>query len=223
MKRLIPALMVLALFAAACGDDDAGSTTTEATATSTTAPTTTTAAATITTAVPATTTTVADTTTTAAPTTTGPPRAVPERSGCTPPGDVLPDGEWFGFIEGITSGTPDHITFDLACNFEGAQADLAAAEDSYAFVGPDGSLEFYPYIRNQNPKVFDITMSAGAMVEDFLLGDMTFDDWVAAIPSESGCSAVDDYRNCPVWVRIQGGVGVLIFDMLPEWAGDDRG
>ena len=61
------------------------------------------------------------------------------------------------------------------------------------------------------------------MVEDFLLGDMTFDNWVASMPSDYGCSPAGGFYNGPVWVRIQGGEGVLLFDMIPEWSGDDRG
>jgi len=217
MRRSIPLLVSMLFVVAACADESASSTTSGATTTSIVV-TTTAEPVTTTTAATTSTTAAATTTTTAAPTTTAGPVAMPSRSGCTPPGDVLPDGDWFGFIEDIELITgADHFAFDLACHFEGDQAELAAVADGYPTP-----LEFTPYIRNQNPKVFDILVSAGAMVEDFLLGDFAFRDWVAAIPPDFGC-ADPDYNNCPVWVRIEGGVAVLLYDMLPEWSGDDRG
>ncbi len=232
MQRLMAVLAFLALLAAACGDDSGSvleSPTTTAAATTTMAvPAPTTEAPTTTappppTEAPTTAATAAPTsTTTAAPTTTlaASPAAKASGSGCAP-GNVttLPDGDWFGFIEGIDTTGNGSITFDLACHFRGAEADKAATEDAYPWM----PLEFYPYVRNQNPLTFMIPMAAGAAVEDFLLGDFGFAAWVAAIPADFGCSSALNYYNCPVWVKIQAGEGVMLYDMLPEWAGDDRG
>lgn len=214
MRRTLSLLLGLSLLMVSCGDDSAATTTT--TATTTVETTTTTVPLTTTTVAPATTTTAAPTTTTAAVTTTIPP-AVPSGSGCSPPGDVLPDGEWFGFVEDIDILAAE-FTFDLACHFDGAQADLAAAEDAYPFV----PLEFYPYIRNQNPKVFVIEAFGATLVEDFFQGNVDWDAWVAGFGPESGC-AEPDYSNCPIWVTIDGGIAIHIDATLPEWSGDDRG
>ena len=236
MRRPTTLLMACVLVVAACGGDSAlqSPTTTAAAATSTTpAPTTSTDAPTTTsTTVAATTstvTTVAPTTTTTPPTTTtttttttmtAPPAPVASGSGCTP-GNVtdLPDGDWFGFVENLDVIGDGTIVFDLACHFEGAEADKAATEDAYAFM----PLEFYPYIRNQNPRTFTIPMAAGATVDDFMLGTNPYVLWVPMIDPESGCSFATGYRACPLWVRIQGGEGVHLYGLLPEWAGDGRG
>jgi len=138
-------------------------------------------------------------------------------SGCAPPGDTLPDGDWFGFIEGIdTTGDP-RLTFDLACYFDPPEDNIAAAEDGRAVP-----VEFTPYIRNQNPKVFELTVAPGAVVDEFF-SIVAFNVWVVSIPAENGCSPATGYRACPVWVEISGGAVVMLYGFLPEWAGDGRG
>ena len=222
MSRRVPLLILLALLVSSCDNASTGTfaTTTTVPAASTVATTTTVpAASTVATTTTAPATSTVATTTTAPSTTTSRsgPTAVASGSGCAPSGDTLPDGEWFGFVEGIDAGLAI-ITFDLSCYFDGAEADLAAAEDGHPLP-----LEFYPYIRNRNPKVFDLVVSAGALVEDIFMGTVPFGTWAAGVAPDSGCSAATGYGACPVWVRITGGEAVSLYGMLPEWAGDGRG
>jgi len=69
---------------------------------------------------------------------------VPEGSGCSPQGETLPDGTWFGLI---TEATPEAIEFDLACWFVGDDAEQAATEDGFGPVNNDY------YVRNASEKV----------------------------------------------------------------------
>jgi hypothetical protein len=144
----------------------------------------------------------------------------PWGSGCAPPGDTLPDGDWFGFLEGLEGGPEPGITFDLSCYFDGEDAELAATDDAYPYL----PLEFTPYVRNQNPKVFGVPVSSAATVEDHNLGDrVPFLDWVSTVSPESGCAVTSGFAACPVWVRVDDGAVVLLYGFLMEWAGDDRG
>ena len=168
------------------------------------------------------TTTAAVTTTTAAAVTTTTaaalPAGLPSFSGCAPPGNTLPDGTWAVFIEGIaTIAGTTHTTLDLACWFDGAQADVAAAHD-----GRSTPVEFHPYIRNQNPLVFDVIVAPGAIVKLFG-GDVAFASWVASLTPDNGCSAASGYAACIVKVTILGGQAVEFSEPLPEWSGDGRG
>ena len=148
------------------------------------------------------------------------PLPTPWGSGCAPPGDTLPDGDWFGFLEGIELGAESRIDVDLACYFDGDHAEPAAVEDAY----PHLPLEFAPYVRNQVAKVFEIPVSAAAMVEDFMLEEaVDFTQWISTVSAERGCSASTDFAACPIWMRIDQGEAVLLYGILMEWAGDDRG
>ncbi len=70
-----------------------------------------------------------------------PPPALPNGSGCTTTQDEgLPTGRWFGYLIEVSAGT---FTFDLACEFTGSQAALAAAEDGETLE--DGATT---YVRN---------------------------------------------------------------------------
>lgn len=212
--------LVFVLLVAACGSDDVGTTTTAVATTdavTTSAPSTTAATGTTAPTTTAAVTTMA-TTTTAAATATGAAAATPSFSGCSPAGDVLPDGEWAGFIEGVTTGGGStQVSFDLACWFDGAQADLAAAED-----GRPTPVEFPPYLRNQNPKVFDFTVAPSAVVHLFG-GDVAFTTWQGSLAAGDGCSTTSGYSACAVMVTITGGVAVEFSEPLPEWSGDGRG
>lgn len=84
------------------------------------------------------------------PTAEGP---VPEGSGCSPRGDTLPDGSWFGLI---TEATAEAIEFDLACWFVGDDAEQAASEDGFGPVHNDY------YVRNTSDRVRTVPAAAGA-------------------------------------------------------------
>jgi hypothetical protein len=209
MRRTLTLLACFLLVAACGGDPESVDSTTSS---STTSSSTTTEAATTATS-ETTATTLAPTTTT-----TSPPAApVASGSGCTPSGDVLPDGDWFGFMEGVdTTITPASLVLDLACYFDGPNADLAAAAD-----GRPTPVESPPYVRNQNPKIFALNLDAAATVDSFMGGSFTA--WFTALPADNGCSAASGFSACPLWVHIQGGFVTMVYGVLPEWSGDGRG
>jgi hypothetical protein len=218
-------LLALALLAASCGDDSAATTTT---AVSTTSPVTTTAPAITTTVVTTTTTTEAATTTitVAATTTTAPWLHVIEfegtgfwvfppvlgspgdsnGSGCSPPGDDLPDGVWFGYAEAVSGGV---ISFDLACYFTGdAAAAVAAAGECDDELGP--------CIRNQNPKLFAVPIVSDAEV--YYIEPTTQD---SVLVSPGSWPVAGSYLPCPgdrcgVWLYVNGGVATGIWEMFAE-------
>ena len=110
--------------------------------------------------------------------------------------EVLPNGVWFGFAEGVGGGM---ITFDLACFFTGAAAEAAAAED--------GQESFDFYIRNLNPVTYEVPVAADARVwyVNMLSGDVSAPTEIplAAWPSP------DSFQDCPsdycsVWLYVNG-------------------
>lgn len=220
----------MALLAASCGDDDAASTTTGGSTAATTTTVVTTTAAPATTA--ATTTTTAATTTTTAPTTAttfaGPyylvqfsgghptlPDALggdnsidPRGSGCSPPGDVLPDGIWLGFAEEVVDGV---ITFDLACYFGGDAAVAAAAADGL------GDPEEGYYVRNMNPKVFAVPISPLATAYTIYAPELPYPDLFARPIDLADWPHPDSLSTCPgdrcaVWLYVNGGVATAIVE-----------
>lgn len=158
-RSLLPSVAITLFWAllAACGSGDGASgTTTTTEETSTTAPT----EVITTTQVPVTTTTaMATTTTTAAVATTAQvdTDSLAEGSGCTPAaGEPLPDGEWFGYVDGAFDSELD---FDLACWFGGDAAARAAAEDGKESPPPNDY-----YVRNVNSTIRTISVSGDATV-----------------------------------------------------------
>jgi hypothetical protein len=129
----------------------------------------------------------------------------PHGSGCAPPGDVLPDGVWFGYAEAVSGAV---ITFDLACYFTG-QAALAVS-------GPDCDTEFGEYcVRNVNPKTFTITIDPNADVY------YIEPSWNIAQVAASAWPVSGSYLTCPgtrcgVWVYINGGVATGVVEMFEE-------
>ena len=230
MNRRTVLVGVVLLILASCGDSDtagnnpfgAMTTAADAGATSTTAAPTTSAATATTVAAS---TTVA---TTAVPTTVAPtlpyPIAYdgmglpmfppvlgspgdPNGSGCAPPGDVLPDGIWFGYAEAVSGGV---ITFDLACYFTGDAAWTAS-------LAGDCDTEFGDYcVRNNNPKVFSVPIAATAEV--FYIEAGTWD--LAPVPASSW-PVSPSYLTCPgekcgVWLYVNGGSATGIVEMFEE-------
>lgn len=220
MRRLRTLAVCVGLLLAACGDDATGTTLPFGTTTAvvTAAPTSTTPASEVTTTTAVVTTAAPTTTLAPTSTTAASPAAVPSGSGCTPGGDTLPEGTWFGFVEGVVmtpTGGAD-MTFDLACYFEGDQADLAAAEDGRTVEEP-------PYVRNQNPKVFHFDVWDEAQVDSYM-GGGPFSTWFVTVPADDGCSPSTGYHACPLWVMIDSaGDAFYLFGLLPEWSGDGRG
>jgi hypothetical protein len=132
----------------------------------------------------------------------------PNGSGCSPPGDVLPDGIWFGFAEVVTGG---EITFDLGCYFSEPAASAAAAEDGY------GDVEEGFYVRNQNPKVFAVPIAPTAQAW-WIDGAPGATKFPQAISLESWPSP-DSYLPCPgdscaVWLYVNGGSATGIVEQF---------
>ena len=119
-------------------------------------------------------------------------------SGCViPPGPTIPDGIWFGFVESFSPGT---LTFDLACFWTGAIAEVKAAED--------GEEAYDFYVRNLNPNTYSVPIAgdARAWYIDMLSGSVQSPD---EIPITSWPQP-DSYQTCPsdwcsVWLYINGG------------------
>ncbi|WP_131103355.1 hypothetical protein [Ornithinimicrobium sufpigmenti] len=90
--------------------------------------------------------------------------AVPEGSGCTPGEGPLPDGQWYGEVDGAdTAG----VQLDLQCFFLGEEADRAALEDGEVMVPvPNGY-----YVRNTDPAVRTFDVAAGTQVLHYPTGD----------------------------------------------------
>jgi hypothetical protein len=218
MRTLIALVLAFSLLAAACGDDSAETTTTTLAATTTTAaPTTTTGAPTTTTVAPTTTTAAPTTTTTTAPLfvitfdSLGRPEfppvlggsSDPHGSGCSPPGDVLPDGIWFGYAEALSAGV---ISFDLACYFTGAAAETAS-------MAGDCDTEFGQYcVRNNNPKLFPVALAAD--VDQYYIVD-GFPEPTSSWPVPGSYLTCPGER-CGVWLYVNGGVITEMWEMFEE-------
>ncbi len=228
VRVVVSVVMVGALVLGACGDDDDGGdaapgTTEREDSTSTSSgPTSTTttrtggdepADDTTTTAAPAETSTTAPATATSTPdapdgdlptyeTVSG-----PSGSGCSPGGAELPDGWWFGWMDGGPSATGG--AFDLACFFVGDAAVEAAREDGDSVAIEEGYVPNDHWIRNQNPQLRDVTFDE-AIEYRCVFADP--DDATKQVPCRPGDVAGD----FPVWLRVRGGsVDRLVEQFLP--------
>jgi hypothetical protein len=204
------ATLVVASIAAGCGgsgndtaDSSTTTTTTTTEATTTAAPSTTVAETSTTEATTTTTTTTTTeaTTTTAATTTTIDVNTLADGSGCTPGGDELGSGIWFGYVDSADETT---IEFDLACWFTGDAAAQAAAEDGEESPPPNDY-----YVRNVNPQLRTITVAAAAEVSWLPNpGDpstqtvVPYADWLA----DRGTRGYEP----GVWVTIESGEATFI-------------
>jgi len=118
-------------------------------------------------------------------------------SGCVTDAQILGDGVWFGFAEAVVGGV---ISFDLACFWTGAAAEAEAIAD--------GSEAFDFYIRNQNPKTYDVQIPANA---DVYWIDPTAAEWPWPIPiPPTAWPNPASFLSCPsqwcsVWLYVNGG------------------
>ena len=123
-------------------------------------------------------------------------------SGCTPgTDDSLLDGEWFGYVDEVTTTQTE---FDLACWFNGEAAALAAAEDSKESPPPNGY-----YVRNDNAGLRRLAVADGAAVTWLPNpGDPTteetvpYPEWLAGRASRG--------FQPGVWLTVDGGAVVHI-------------
>jgi hypothetical protein len=194
MRRLTPLLLATALLVSCAEDGTEGTTTTFASpgTTSTTQP------ADTTTTVPA------GTTTTAVPPTTLDAGLAPERSGCTPGTDQLPDGEWYVVLVDFDS---DGITYDLACWFIGDAAIAASAEDGEESPPPNDY-----YVRNENELVRELAVASDVPVTWYPSGDPndvgqgSFSDWVEFLDTRP--------YFLGIWVIISSGE---VTEIVEQW------
>ena len=98
-------------------------------------------------------------------------------SGCTPGGDDLGSGRWFGYV---TSATAADIEFDLACWFTGTAAVDAAAEDGEESPPPNDY-----YVRNASDRVRQVIVQADTRViwlpdpgDPSTTTEVSYDAWV---------------------------------------------
>ena len=159
------------------------------------------------------TTTAAPTTTTTQPPTPTTPIAIthsstgPDGSGCSPTGDTLGDGLWFGTL--VSVDTPGNsIGLDLECFYSGAAANAAAAAQGTRTPVPNGVL-----ITNQSTKVFTIPAWNNVQVLPLqMVGSGGFTG--GNQPASTGVSAANTILTMPapklVWVQIVGGKALVI-------------
>ena len=161
--RPAAALALVALLAAGCGDDEDASDATTSTSGE-------------------------GTTTTAVPLPEEPPLIddAESGSGCTPGADELPDGWWYGTVDGpVTS----EVTFDLACYYLGAAAEAEASSR-----GDEVNNDYY--VVNDNPQLRTIDVAGDATASCVRLG--------AGVETVD-CSPAEVTGEWAVWLRVQDG------------------
>jgi hypothetical protein len=132
----------------------------------------------------------------------------------SPPAAAHEDGRYFGSIKSVDlSGDSSSVVFDLAYFLTGDEGKKAAIEDG--FIKKGEGLDNDYYIRNNNPLLRTLSLSAGASVEivdwarccESITGDLqAFADSFSPEMSGSG------YRgpSSPYWITLQGGRIVLV-------------
>jgi hypothetical protein len=115
-------------------------------------------------------------------------------SGCSPGGDTLPDGWWFGQV---TDEVTDTLALDLSCFFTGQAAIDAAAEDGQ-------TVENDVYIRNDSTTVRETPLADGVVAQCLTGGTADL----------QACDATD--ASGPVWIRvIDGHVDRILEQFFP--------
>lgn len=127
-------------------------------------------------------------------------------SGCTPGTAVLPDGEWFGYVD---TAAGSNLEFDLACWFSGVPAADAAAEDGSESPPPNDY-----YVRNQSAARRTVAVSDTAEVQQLVdaggpdLTTVTYAEWSA------GWGSLDYQPG--VWLTIKDGkVATIVEQYVP--------
>ena len=174
-RRAIVALAVLVAVAAGCGDDDDGdgaSGTVDTTGQSSSSATT-----------DASTSTTPEGELSDEPPLTG--DAV-SGSGCSPGGNELSDGWWYGTLDGAVAS---EVTFDLACYYTGD-----AAVEEAAARGDEVNNDFY--VVNDNPQLRTVTVGADATASCVEVGSAA---------GTADCALGDVSGDWAVWLRVQDG------------------
>lgn len=108
-------------------------------------------------------------------------------SGCTPGPGSLPDGWWYGTLDGAVT---DELTVDLACYYVGAAAEAEAASRG------DEVVNDY-YIVNENPALRTMPVAEDATASCVEMGSSVTD--VECAPDEV------DGSMWAVWLRVADG------------------
>lgn len=108
-------------------------------------------------------------------------------SGCTPGPGALPDGWWYGSLDGPIT---DEVTFDLACYYVGAVAEAEAASR-----GDEVNNDYY--VVNDNPARRSISVADDATASCVELG--------AGVEQVDCTPAEVDGEMWSVWLRVQDG------------------
>lgn len=133
--------------------------------------------------------------------TTTVPVPVADGSGCSPAGDSLDDGRWFGYVTGASA---DQLEFDLACRFSDEQASLAQVED-----GEDPLVIDDYYVRNESTLVRTLPVTGDVPV------DWHPDGQPISEPTTYAAWSFEQNRFLGAWVTISGGQVVAIAE---QWA-----
>ena len=131
----------------------------------------------------------------------------PDGSGCSPAGDTLGDGLWFGNL--VSVDTPrNSIGLDLECFYSGAAANAASAAQGGSGQVPNGV-----FITNQSAKIFAIPTWSNVQVLPLeMVGTGGFTG--GNQPASTGVAAANTIltMRAPkiVWVQIVGGKALVI-------------
>lgn len=148
-------------------------------------------------------------TSTSTPSTTGVPpttdapdsNSLASGSGCTPDGDILGDGHWFGYVAGAEVGS---LQLDLACWFTGDAAAQAATED-----GQEPPPNDY-YVRDLSDRVRTLSVEGDVEVTWYSSGDptdeatITYAEWLTGRVVQASETGIAKFPF-GVWVTIEGG------------------
>lgn len=129
---------------------------------------------------------------------------VPEGSGCEPgPGD-LPDGQWYGTVEDLTT---DELELDLACWFIGEDAVMAADEDGAESPPPNDY-----YVRDAGDEERTVPVSPDATVVMYPTGSPEQQSGTVADLIE--VAETRDGFPFGVWIEVVDG---SIVDLQEQW------
>jgi hypothetical protein len=125
----------------------------------------------------------------------------PDGSGCDPPsGTELSDGIWFGVLKSVDPST-NTVGLDLACWFTGQAAQAAS--------GSSGPVPDDHFIRNENPKVYELPAAPQTAVLSLAQsGNGGFNQTTTGLASAN--AILSDQSEHYVWVQITRGFVVVI-------------
>lgn len=131
----------------------------------------------------------------------------PDGSGCSPAGDILSDGIWFGNL--VSVDTPGNaIGLDLECFYSGAAANAASAAQGGTGQVPNGV-----FISNQSSKIFTIPTWANVQVLPLEMvgsGGFTGGNQRASTGVAAANTILTMRAPKIVWVQIVGGKALVI-------------